>query len=120
MTHHLASSIHHPSSIAHHPSLTTYRSTHRPPTTHLLIRWCDGGKIRLIRRFILSHANLKILYGTYQIICSTSFTLEVTFPDLFVDYMNLLNIITFDMFGTIKYAKNSTFKFKKKNITYTS
>ena len=67
-----------------------------------LIHRLDTGRLRRLRLAIFSKANLKIVYVTFQIICSTSFTLDVTFPDLFVDYLEFLNILTFDMFGTIR------------------
>ena len=67
-----------------------------------LMRRLDRGRLRRLRLAIFSKANLKILYVTFQIICSTSFTLDVTFPDLFVEYLEFLNVLAFDMFGTIR------------------
>ena len=71
-----------------------------------LMRRLDRGRLRRLRLAIFSKANLKILYVTFQIICSASFTLDVTFPDLFVDYLEFLNVLTFDMFGTIRCEVN--------------
>lgn len=67
-----------------------------------LLHRLDQGRLRKLRRAIFNRAHLKTLYVTFQIVCSTSFTLDVTFPDIFSNYLEFLNVLTFDMFGTIR------------------
>ena len=74
----------------------------RSDVKRLALHRLDQGRFRKLRRAIFNRAHLKTLYVTFQIVCSTSFTLDVTFPDIFVDYLEFLNVLTFDMFGTIR------------------
>jgi len=67
------------------------------PIVHRL----DQGRFRRFRLSVFSKANLKILYVTFQIVCSSSFTLDVKFPNVFSDYLEFLDVVTFDMFGTL-------------------
>ena len=46
-----------------------------------------------------------------EIVCATSFTLDVTLPDLFVGYLEFLNELTFELFGTIRYEAETSFSF---------
>ena len=73
-----------------------FRDTLRP-----LVHRLDIGRLRRLRLAVFSKANLKILYDyvTFQIVSSTSFTLDVTFPDMFTNFLSWLNVLTLDMFG---------------------
>jgi hypothetical protein len=101
-------------------------------------RWfakIDVGRFRRWRTAMMSREKLKILYVTYQIVCSTAFTLDgalrvrdklrlpltappplrpttnpfhpltslpsVRFPLEFANFLEGLDVVTFDMFGTI-------------------
>ena len=51
----------------------------------------DVGRFRKLRMSLMSREKLKILYVTYQIICSTAYTLDVHWPYSFTMYLVALD-----------------------------
>ena len=51
---------------------------------------------------VLEAARIATSVTTEEIPSFPSFTLDVKFPDLFARYLEFLNVLAFDMFGTIR------------------
>ena len=50
------------------------------------------------------HTPTTYRYVTFQVVCSTSFTLDVAFPAIFARYLEFLNVLSFDVFGAIRWG----------------